>query len=189
MRIDGRSEVKPRFGYREKSGATETLISQKVDYHENGRPMVAPTMDFMILRRGDSRIARFFIYVYSFVFGRRNASPTRNFHMHRRSEEIACNLFAACRLPFGRPPFVCGMRSFFRDAEDVIPYKETHRLCRDRPPGRSAPMPNNFLKNQGLGGSRCGSCHKSCLRQLNILTVHRTVIHSVRAASLPGSSR
>ena len=31
MRIDGRREVKPRFGRRELAGATEPLLSQKVD--------------------------------------------------------------------------------------------------------------------------------------------------------------
>ena len=31
MRIDGRREVKPRFGYREKSGATETLSAKRVE--------------------------------------------------------------------------------------------------------------------------------------------------------------
>ena len=52
---DGRREVKPRFGYRELPGTTETLVAQKVERDKklatNGRP--------------------FFCFRYAFVFAKR----------------------------------------------------------------------------------------------------------------------
>ena len=55
--------------------------------------------------------------------------------------------------------------------------------CRDRPPGRSVLHLSNSLSARGSRWVllRLGLAH--------VLTVHRTVIHSVRAASLPSRSR
>ena len=47
----------------------------------------------------------------------------QNCMFHRRGEEIACNLFAACRLPLGRPPLCAICVCFFGSSEDVDPYK------------------------------------------------------------------
>ena len=54
---------------------------------------------------------------------------------------------------------------------------------------QGAPLPVEMKRTEirlfpGRRGSRFDSCHKSCRWQLNVLTVHRTVIHYARAASL-----
>ena len=54
---------------------------------------------------------------------------------------------------------------------------------------QGAPLPVEMKRTEirlfpGRRGSRFDSCHKSCRWQLNVLTVHRTVIHYARVASL-----
>ena len=48
--------------------------------------------------------------------------------------------------------------------------------------GRPYNGKSTFLADR-VSGSHCGSCHKSCLWQLGVLTVRRTVIHYAHAAS------
>ena len=91
--------------------------------------MVAPTMSFMILRRGDSRIARLLFAVCVRFFGMSRApSPTKNFNMHRRGDSRIARFF------------VCGMHLFLRSGGSKPPpyCTKIHTL--------------NSLNEQGLGG-------------------------------------